>query len=290
MSIHRSPRVDRDAAEQLVAGKGVGPVASVLRAAAAPAHRDELAGEDAAVAAFRTAATAVPAREPVFRKAVAKALTVKVAIVLAIAGSTGVVLAASEGALPVPWSNSPADPPATTTTPPAPSSPGARTSDGRQPPANPDPAIVGLCEAYLAHEDRNLDNPAFRALVEAAGGKGEVAGYCELVESAKPRPSAEPGKPSTTGRPGEPGKPGSRPATPPANSPTMGDRPGRGERPGVTGPPTEPDQPARPSKTRKEPTSDPTVEDAVTKTPGSPAPGAATAVPPSGAEPPSTGG
>jgi hypothetical protein len=288
MSIHRSPRVDRDAAEHLVAGKGVGPVASVLRAAAAPAHRNELAGEDAAVAAFRTAATAAPARQPVFPRAVAKALTIKVAIVLAIAGSTGVVLAASEGALPVPWSNSPVDQPATTTTtPPAPSSPGARTSDGRQPPANPDPAIVGLCEAYLAHDDRNLDNPAFRALVEAAGGKAEVNGYCELVEATKPSPSAEPGPPNTTARPGEPG---SKPATPPANPPTMSDQPGPGERPGVTDPPTEPDQPARPSKTRKEPTSEPTVEDAVTTTPGSPAPGAATAVPPSGAEPPSTGG
>ena len=131
MSIHRSPRVDRDAAEQLVAGNGVGPVASVLRAAAAPAHRDELTGEDVAVAAFRTAATAAPARQPVFRKALAKALAIKVAIVLAIAGSTGVVLAASEGALPVPWSNSPAAPQAPTTHGLAYVSPGARhTSPG----------------------------------------------------------------------------------------------------------------------------------------------------------------
>ena len=291
MSNHRSSRVDRDAAEQLVAGKGIGPVASVLRAAAAPAHRGELTGEDVAVAAFRTAATAAPAREPVFRRALAKALAIKVAIVLAIAGSTGVVLAASEGALPVPWSNGPTDPqaPTTTTTPrPAPSSLGASPSEGRQPPANPDPAIVGLCEAYVAHEDRDLDNPAFRALVEAAGGKDEVAGYCELVEAA-------PGKPSATGRPDEPGIP----VTPPVEVPT---RSGPGERPGVTEPPTgspvtpsidppgEPGKPAKPSKTRKETTSGPTVEDAVTTTPDSPALGAATAVPPSGAEPPSTGG
>lgn len=294
MSIQRSPRVDRDAAERLVAGKGVGPVASVLRAAAAPAHRDELAGEDAAVAAFRTAATAEPVRRPVFRKAVAKALTIKVAIVMAIAGSTGVVLAASEGALPMPWSNIPAEVPATTTTTPqAPSSPGARTAEGQLPPADPDPAVIGLCEAYVAHEDKDLDNPAFRALVEAAGGKDEVASYCELVEAAKP--STEPGRPSTSGKPEEPGDPDANPETPPANTPTRTERPGPGERPGVTEPPAEPGRPSKTTRTtRTEPTSRPTKEDgkedAVTRTPGSPAPGAATAVPPSGAEPPSTGG
>jgi hypothetical protein len=293
--------MDRDTVEHLVAGTGVGAVASVLRAAAAPAYRDELAGEDAAVAAFRAAATVEPGRQPVFRKAIAKALTIKVAIVLAIAGSTGVVLAASEGALPMPWSNSPAGPPATTTTP-APGSPGARTPDGRQPPANPDPAIVGLCEAYVAHEDKNLDNPAFRALVEAAGGKAEVPAYCELVEAATSSATAEPGRPTPSGKPAEPGDdPDRKPATPPATPPspptktqTRTERPGPTERPGVTELPTEPDQPARPSKTtrttKKEPASDPTVEDAATRTPGSPAPGAATAVPPSGAEPPSTGG
>ncbi|MFC4856880.1 hypothetical protein [Actinophytocola glycyrrhizae] len=301
MSIQRSPRVDRGTAEQLVAGKGAGPVASVLRAAAAPAHHDELAGEDAAVAAFRAAATSVapePVRRSVFRAAFARVLTVKAALVLAVAGSTGIVLAASEGALPVPWSNNPAVPPATTTTttttPPttnAPGSdtPGARTSDGRQPPAAPDPSIAGLCTAYAAHEDKNLDNPAFRALVDAAGGKDEVAGYCEVVEAATSNAPAGPGsRPSTPGKPDDPGasgNPGQRPATPPAGRPPEPPRPGQGERPGATDP-GKPDNPGKSTRTTDEPTSEP----AVTKTPGSPTRGAAHAVPPSGAEPPSTGG
>jgi hypothetical protein len=283
--------MDRDAAEHLVAGEGVGPVAALLRAAAAPVYRYELAGEEAAVAAFRMAATgtAAPGRKPVFRKAVVKALTVKAAVVLVIAGSTGIVLAANDGALPMPWSNDPGGPPAptgttgttaTSATPPARSSSGAHPSDGRQPPAAPDPAIVGLCEAYV-HDVTDLDNPAFGALVEAAGGKDEVPGYCELVETATPSPSAGPGEPT---------EPGSKPATPPGRPSTGNESPSLPELPGTIELPAEASRPAKPSTTRKHPTSAPTVGDAVTTTPGSPALGAATAVPPSGAEPPSTGG
>lgn len=290
MSIQRSPRVDRDTAEQLVAGQGVGPVAALLCAAAAPAHQDELAGEEAAVAAFRSASVAaVPHKRSVFRSALTKALTVKAVIVMAVAGSTGIVLAASEGALPMPWSNGPAAPPLTTTTTPAPNSPTGRTSDDRQSPASPDPAIVGLCEAYRAHDDKNLDNPAFRALVDEAGGKDKVAGYCEIVESTAPGKSGAPSV--TTGKPDDPSE-GDRQDNPPVRTSSVTGRPS--ERPGVTEPPTEPKQTGKPSKTARTtgttPTSEPADEDAVTKTPGSPAPGAATAVPPSSAEPPSEGG
>ena len=291
MSIQGSPRVDRDTAERLVAGQGAGPVAVVLRAAAAPAHADELAGESAAVAAFRKAAGASVPHRSVFRRSVAKALTIKAVLVVAVAGSTGVVLAASEGALPVPWSNSPVGVPDTTTTTPAPNTPADRAGDDMQSPATPDPSVAGLCEAYASGGGGDLDNPAFRALVEAAGGQGEVTGYCEGAETTAPE------VPTTSGKPEEPGEAAgeSRPSeTPPARTPSQPGRPS--ERPGVTEPPTEPptgDKPAKPTRTARttgtEPTSDPTNEAAVTKTPDSSALGAASAVPPSGAEPPSKG-
>ncbi len=304
MSIQGTPRLDRDTAERLVAGYGAGPVAVVLRAAAAPAHADELAGEPAAVAAFREAAVAPAPHRSVFRRSVAKALTIKAVLAVAVAGSTGVVLAASEGALPVPWSTTPSDVPGST---PAPNAPASRAGDHRQPPAAPDPAVVGLCEAYTSGADDNLDSPAFRALVEAAGGKGEVAGYCDVVESTAPGAAGASGAPATSGKPGEPGENAGesrQQVTPPAvTPPSHGGRPS--ERPGVTEPPTEPptepaieppteEKPAKTTRTARtsktEPTSEPRDEVAVTETPDSSAPGAASAVPPSGAEPPSKGG
>ncbi len=300
MSIQGTPRLDRDTAERLVAGYGTGPVAVVLRAAAAPAHAEELAGEHAAVAAFRQAAAVAPApHRSVFRRSVAKALTIKAVLVVAVAGSTGVVLAASEGALPVPWSNSPADVPGTTT--PAPNAPANRSGDDRKPPAAPDPAVVGLCEAYTSGADKNLDNPAFRALVEAAGGKGEVAGYCEIVETSTPGapgPSGANGAPTTTGKPDEPGEDAGesrQPETPPAKT-LPSQVGGPSELPDVVETPTEPpteDKPAKPTRTARTTKTEPTDlidEVDITETPDSSAPGAASAVPPSGAEPPSKGG
>ncbi|MDH6119914.1 hypothetical protein ABH930_001154 [Kitasatospora sp. GAS204A] len=62
MSTNRSRRIDRDAAEQLLAGAvddtqgGLDALSGLLAAAAAPATTRELAGEEAAVTAFREAA------------------------------------------------------------------------------------------------------------------------------------------------------------------------------------------------------------------------------------------
>jgi hypothetical protein len=309
MSIQRSPRVDRDTAEHLVAGDGVGAVAAVLRAAAAPAHQVELSGEDAVVAAFRAAAADAVATEPqrtsALPRAVTKALTVKAVIVLAVAGSTGIVLAASGGGLPVPWSDG-FDPPASTThapgTPSGRTSEGGKPSEGRQSPATTDPAIVGLCDTYTTNVDKDLDNPAFRALVEAAGGKNEVAGYCAIVESTAPE------RPSTSAKPdddrdddrdqddqGDEGDGGTdrRPEDPTSRTPDR-ERPSATGRPGETALPTEPKNSGTPSRTARttptEPVRSPTEDVTTTETPGSHALGAASAVPPSGAEPPSKGG
>ena len=290
MSIQGTPRMGRDTAARLVDGRDAGPVAVLLRAAAAPAHAEELAGEDTAVAAFRSAALApVPGRPSVFRRTLTKALVVKGVLVLAIAGSTGVVLAASEGALPVPWSDGPVEGPGNgtttvtpTTTPkpgkPAPKAPAGGAEDGNRPAATPDPSITGLCDAYTAGEDKDVDNPAFGALAEAAGGPDRIPEFCGTVTPPKASAPQEPGVPDEPGQGVDQGK------TPEVPTPTTHPSGPAGDR-------ADESRTDRPSRaTRTNPTSSPLEEeDTVPETPDSSAPGAATAVPPSGAEPPSVG-
>ncbi|MFE6056901.1 hypothetical protein ACFQ6N_39700 [Kitasatospora sp. NPDC056446] len=124
MSTNRSRRIDRDAAEQLLGGAvaapsagqdasltgpdgGPGQLARVLAAAAAPATAGELAGEEAALAAFRAASlTPDPVVTPVRRRsmataALARAFSTKAAA--AVLGATalcGVAVAAGTGNLP----------------------------------------------------------------------------------------------------------------------------------------------------------------------------------------------
>ena len=110
MNTRHSRRISRKAAEQLLdgaAGRGHGTEAgpdqlvSVLAAAAAPGHDDELAGEQMAVAAFEAnhlASVANFRREQMIKSPLAKILTVKVlASVLVVGASGGVALAASTG-------------------------------------------------------------------------------------------------------------------------------------------------------------------------------------------------
>ncbi|MFF2078140.1 hypothetical protein ACFVXG_25705 [Kitasatospora sp. NPDC058162] len=123
MSTNRSRRIDRDAAEQLLGGAvggpsagqdasltgpdGPGQLARVLAAAAAPATAAELAGEEAALAAFREASlTPDPVVTPIRRRsmataALARAFSTKAAA--AVLGATalcGVAVAAGTGNLP----------------------------------------------------------------------------------------------------------------------------------------------------------------------------------------------
>jgi hypothetical protein len=295
MSIQGTPRMDRDIAARLVDGRDAGPVAVVLRAAAAPAHAEELAGEDTAVAAFRSAGLApVPGRPSVFRRTLTKALVVKGVLALAIAGSTGVVLAASEGALPVPWSDRQDEAPGhstatvTPTTPkpgnPDPKAPAGDADDGKRHAATPDPSVAGLCDAYTAGGEKNLDNPAFGALADAAGGRDRIPEYCETVEASGPSVPADPDLPDVPGAvPTDPGQGADQGRTPDVPTPT-----GHPSEPGDRVDKTRTSRPSRAPRTNL--TSSPLEEeDTVTETPDSPAPGAATAVPPSGAEPPSVG-
>jgi hypothetical protein len=164
------------------------------------------------------------------KTAVAKMLTVKaVAAAIAItAVGGGVALAASNGALPSGLgSGNSANRPAAHATGQQASADNENGSD-----AAPSPSLVGLCRAYAAGVAENpgkaLDNPAFGALISAAGDRDKVTDYCTdllkdepgTMPSAKsdhtrPSPKATPSHPA----PPEPSKLGGNPRvvpTPPA--------------------------------------------------------------------------
>lgn len=240
MSSQRTRRLDRSTAERLLsgdqattdthAGTAAAMLAATLSAAAAPAQPGELADEHRALAAYSNPAQLGPnpeyRRQSMLKSALAKVLTVKAAIIVAALGASGVALAAGTGALPTPWSDTPATPPATSraANPDAPPSatPTGRPSDAGKPAdagATPDPSVTGLCAAYTAQVGENpgkaLESPAFEALVTAAGGKDNVPAYCDTLTRST-------GKPSDLPTPTEPGN-GKAPATRP--SPTSPDRP-----------------------------------------------------------------
>ncbi|GGN79922.1 hypothetical protein GCM10010112_54970 [Actinoplanes lobatus] len=199
--------MDRTTAESLLRGDRTGlPLDRVLAAAKAPATARELAGEAAAVAAFRVA-TASPAgrarRFPVFWSTLSKLLTVKVAAAAFATTATvgGVALAANNGALPGPVSApmasvspsvapEPKASPYTPYTPPTPYTPSASAhprSSG-SPSAGPD-RVADLCREFTGRDRENrrraLDDERFRELVRQAGEKdrARVEGFCGIRPS-----------------------------------------------------------------------------------------------------------
>jgi hypothetical protein len=202
MSSNRSPRIRRNAAEQMLDGapattEATRPLAALLHAAAAPAHPEELSGERAALAAFEDAAALDsvpgPRRGNVLKSTLAKILTVKAAVILAAAaGTTGVVLAATSGAsnpTDRPSDNRPADPPAVHSSKHAPADKPRNGGESGKSGDAPSPSMAGLCNAYEAHKSDNpgkaLDSPAFTALIEAAGGRHNVDDYCDALDASK---------------------------------------------------------------------------------------------------------
>jgi hypothetical protein len=156
------------------------------------------------------------------KTALAKTLTVKIAAAalgVAAAGG-GVALAASGGGAPTAGlgrsaaaSHAPAPPTG------KPSTTGSDQEHGN---AAPSPSIVGLCRAFAAGAGDNpgkaLDNPAFGALVAAAGDKAKVADYCApMLEREAPESAAT----AAAGRP----TPRATPSHP-APDPTADSRPG----------------------------------------------------------------
>ena len=224
MSIRTTRRITVRNAENLLDAAGGDLqhplLAATLRAAAGPGRPGELAGRHQALAAFHHARQhpVVGQRRPSTIKAtLLKLLTVKAAAIAAVVvGTGGVALAASTGALPNPLNNHPA-PSASN------SHPGAPDASSRPGSADPSPSLVGLCHAYTAgagsEHGKALENPAFQALLTAAGGKDNVDAFCtEILASAKPdQPTSHPmGQP--TGHPT--GQPTGHPTGQPTGHPT----------------------------------------------------------------------
>jgi hypothetical protein len=224
MSAQPSGRIDRFTAERLLRREpvdGQDALADLLSAAAVPARDGELAGEPAAVAAFRNTRQAAagsrlgghaPARRPSARLLSAKAAAIAVVAVTALGG---VALAARDGMFAehntppmAPSGSAPESAPSmvirSRTSRPAPSRPApARpaqpgtdgpTATGTGGP--PSPSLVGLCHAYGAGDDhgKKLQSPPFRVLVDAAGGTDRVPGYCAalLADQHPGHPGDEP--------------------------------------------------------------------------------------------------
>ena len=208
MGAHRIRRIEADAAERLLAGGVGGPLhlAELLGRAAAAARASELAGEEAAVTAFRSGRqvpVGVGRRRSTPRPAWATLFGVKVAALVSAVAVAGLAFAAATGVLPNPLrdlnaaspvSTSPAGAPIRTSTGGA--SPSAASASPR---AMPSPALFGLCEAYVAQvavvPGKALDSLVFTSLIDAAGGKAGVPAYCErLLSSESPGSSAQPDK------------------------------------------------------------------------------------------------
>jgi hypothetical protein len=224
MPRHHDKPLSDAAIEDLVAGIGAGPLYELLAAARAPGTARELAGEQAALAAFRAPgslrvappALAMPPGRPLLRRLLAVKAGVAAAAVLG-----GVALAATTGYLPNPLVPGPRSSPVGSTVPP-PSwasstagslGPGGPASQGVSPgpAAVPSTALPGLCRAYLTHVEtkpnKPFEHPAFAVLSAMAGGDDRVLAFCKTVvdqETTKPNASITPtappgGAPSTTG-------------------------------------------------------------------------------------------
>ncbi|MET8698200.1 hypothetical protein ABZW10_04890 [Kitasatospora sp. NPDC004723] len=256
MSTNRSRRIDRDTAERLLAGAVGGPsagrdasltgpdgntghtgtlppehgpeerVARVLAAAAAPATRGELAGEEAALAAFREVrlapVPAVPAAPaPVRRRSMAtaaltRAFSTKAAVVML--GATalgGVAVAAGTGNFPSALGGGPDEPrhavaPVTSAATTATATAGARSA---APSAGPFTAApTGGTSG--APSDGSSSGPS--------GGPATAAPSAQATRPPTPQPSGS--------TPGD-GRGPSNPAAHAALCKAFSDRAGKGERP-----------------------------------------------------------
>jgi hypothetical protein len=247
MSTPRSTRLDRDTAERLLAGAPADPqdgtahLARLLAATRAGTRQDELAFEHAAMDAFRAARLGLllaPHQPSALRAALTRLRTAKVVVVaaMALAATAGAAVAATSGGLPNPLSGSTTKPSATSATSSSASS-SARTS-GRSPtiaehtrvPSAPPSSLVGLCRAVTAggNPDRKLDTPAFRALIDAAGGRNKVVAYCAAALAAvRKEHEPPPGAVGPTGHPnGGPADPTGESDDGPGGRPTS--KPGKG--------------------------------------------------------------
>lgn len=249
MSTHRSRRFDRHAAEQLLRGETAASVeaealAELLGAAAGPPGAEELAGESAALAAFRAARldpALQPRRRSMIKTALAGLLTAKILVPAVAAATVGGVALATATGIPSSPEDVPSGPPAKVTTSRVPDSSPAGG------PHSPEGGLAGVCTAYnagAAERGKAMESMAFRVLVTKAGGKDKVAAYCADLLDDRPgkpdsAPSADPTTPAHRG-----GSPTERP-TPPVTTPDHPAPQSPPEHP--TGSPTEVPSPTHPA-------------------------------------------
>jgi hypothetical protein len=221
MTTRQPPPLNRANAEAILTGTAAerSELTQIIAAARGPVTSDELAGEAAAVIQFQAARLDPAAGHgmTVRRRMSDKLLAAKVGIAAALAAAAtgGVALAAAahtqtepaHRALPAstsvaaPSHDRTPTPRATKAAvpPPPPSHAGGASAAttapggaGSHPSASPSPSLRGLCIAYLANEitgGKRMDNPAFGALVTAAGGKDKITTYCLTLLRADPRPT-----------------------------------------------------------------------------------------------------
>jgi hypothetical protein len=212
MSTDRRRNLDAQTSDALLAGSmstpaGQDRLVDMLALSSAPPRPAELAGRQAALAAFRAAQQDVTAGErtkPTGLPAVRTMLTLKILAALAGITAGGMAFAAGSGVLPNPFTpgSSPSSPAVHTSVP----TPTPVTSTAAiQPSAIPSPAVVGLCRAYLNlptnQRGKALSSTAFTELAAAAGNQ-DVGAYCTaLLQVVDPQPTHHP-----TGGPEKPAK------------------------------------------------------------------------------------
>jgi hypothetical protein len=209
-------------------GAGLQPVADVLAALGAPAGSDELAGEAVAMAEFRHRfGVPVPPhrrsrrRRPTLLTSLLSAKAAAVAAIAAVGVGAAVTTAAFAGALPDPlqqFAHQAFGAPAAHQ-----DKASAAHPSGSATPVGPNArshAAFGLCTAYkhaTAHGTAAQKAVAFRNLVKAAGGAGNVAAFCAAVPhpgaSSSPHPTGPPSAHPT-------GPPSTHPTGPPSSHPT----------------------------------------------------------------------
>ncbi|MFG2048872.1 hypothetical protein ACGFIW_15770 [Micromonospora sp. NPDC048935] len=213
-------------------GPSADRVAGLLAAAAGPARPGELAGEEAALAAFRAAradpAPSVPPRPHRRRLTTGAVAWIGAVAATATAGAAFAAVTrdrAPDPVAPQPSRTSPSPqgsaPPSgepSRSAPPGPPPPGRPSSGPPSPgvpsagtpptPGAPAGDLDGLCRAWQAKKpeerERALRTPAFERLVAAAGGPAGVEAYCQRLgperrpsEPAKPQPPSPPTGPLT---------------------------------------------------------------------------------------------
>lgn len=227
-------------------GHGLGDVDALLAAATDRAHPRELAGEEAAIAAFReahrlSAGSAARNRRPVPRPGlVAGSLTAKIALSLGVLSLGGIAFVADTGSLSTPAQSAAhrtfradrvpdADQQASEYAGNKGGQPARSHGDGPQVNAT-SPKVAGLCRAYSAgnkhRHGKALHSSAFQALAAAAGGEDKIEAFCAGVLAG---PSAGPSAIPSSGPSATPGQTqiesGSATASPPEDDDDQGNSP-----------------------------------------------------------------